>query len=283
VAESFAPDEATARFEMKGALSQFWPYLLFGGLATLGAVASVVNPSLAGKPSLNPQSLCLGGIGLILLGIAGRKNWWRVKWVEAANRSGIRWSAYGRVWEHTWEQLERIDVQASRVDVGGGTELIGDHRTTVTFSDGAEFYLRARECDQYVVLLKYLEAKHQQTAAARLVAHYAASLPEHQKAAAGGEVTTFGPLGVYRGGVEWDGIYFPWEQLEGFAVENGMLLVRTLDGDEFLRRLADLGDWQTAVERLLDAADKMCEGRGAPQPETTPDGTLTAPPPAAAP
>jgi hypothetical protein len=283
VPESYAPDESTARFEMKGAFSLFGLYFLFGGLCTLAAVVGLLKPAVPWLPALPPEAvLCLGGIGLILLGIAGRKNWWRVKWIETANGKGIRWSAYGRVWEHTWEQLTRIDVQASRVDVGGGREVVGDHRATITFSDGAEFYLRARDCDQYVVLLRYLEAKHQQTVAARFVAQYTASLPENQKAAAAGKGTGFGPLGVYDGGVEWDGIYFPWEQLEGFVVEEGMLLIRTLDGDEFLRRLADLGDWHTVVERLLGAADKMREGRGAPQPET-PDSALTAPPPAPAP
>jgi hypothetical protein len=257
VSDSFAHDESTARFEMKGTFSLFWPYLLFGGLSTLAAVVGLLKPAAAWLPPPPPEAvLCLGGIGLILLGIAGRKNWWRVKWVEATNHSGVRWSAYGRVWEHTWEQLTRIDVQASRVDVGGGRELLGHHRATVTFSDGAEFYLRARECDQYVVLLRYLEAKHQQTAAARLVAHYAASLPENQKAVAAGDATTFGPLSIYKGGVEWDGIYFPWEQVEGFLVEDGMLLIRTLDGDEFLRRTADLGDWQRAVGLLEAVADK---------------------------
>ena len=131
---------------------------------------------------------------------------------------------------------------------------------TVRFTDGAAFELRLRECDQYEVLLRYLQMKQEQALGNRRTAHYVGSLSEKQKAVPD-EVTVFGPLGIYRRGVEWDGLYFPWDQIEGYEVQQGILIIRSVDGDEFLKRTAELGDWRSAVERLEAARGKMASRR----------------------
>jgi hypothetical protein len=64
------------------------------------------------------------------------------------------------------------------------------------------------------------------------------------------EGRSFGPLHLDPCGVEWDGLYFTWEHVRSYQVEHGYLLIQANDGTEFLRRLADLGEWQPALDRL---------------------------------
>jgi hypothetical protein len=258
----FAPDESIARFETKSGFVLYWPGILFGVLAAAYA-ASFVTGAAAGRLSRTDGQLLalVGGVALVVLGVVGRLNWRRVKWVRTAGRGGIQWYACGRVWHREWVQLVRVHTHATILVDDDGNETVVGHTTTVGFGDGAGFRVGVTEFPEYKTLARYLVAKHEQARATVRNARNAAARARGERTAAD-KVTTFGPLGIYRGGIEWDGIYYPWEKIEGYEIQHGILIVRSVDGDEFLRRTADLGDWRTAVERL-EAATRQMAGRRA--------------------
>jgi hypothetical protein len=263
VSDSFAPNESIAKFETRSGFAQFWVSLLFGGLAVVYAAACLPHLISGDIAPLDRQLVRpVGGFGLLLLGFTGWRNWWRVKWVRTANRGGIQWFARGRVWHRAWEQLARVHAKITILVNEEGKETLAGQVLTVAFTDGTEFRVGDSEFPEFGVLARYLQAKHLQAEATNRAAQDDAARSEAERDAAD-RVTMFGPLGIYRRGVEWDGIYFPWEQVEGYEVQQGVLIIRTVDGDEFLRRTADLGDWHTAVERLAAAAGKMAGRRAA--------------------
>jgi hypothetical protein len=240
----------------RGAFAQFWINILLGVLASVYA-ASFIPDMVAGQLSDRDRQIFLlaGGFGLLLLGFAGLRNWLRVKWVRTANLGGIQWSARGRVQHRAWSQLTRVHAKVTILVNEEGKESLAGQVLVVEFDDGAGFRVSDSEFPDFAILARYLQAKHQQAEATNRSTNDDATRSEAEQHAAD-QVTMFGPLGIYRRGVEWDGIYFPWEQVEGFLVEDGMLLIRSWDGDEFLRRTADLGDWQTAVGLLEAVADQ---------------------------
>lgn len=122
----------------------------------------------------------------------------------------------------------------------------------VKFSDGARFEIKSWQCDEYVILREYLNAKRRQARNAR----NEVAEEEAEKDAAD-RATVFGPLKIFRKGVEWNSIYYSWDQIEGYEFEHGFLLIRSVDGDEFIRRTIDLGDWRTALDKLKAASRKM--------------------------
>jgi hypothetical protein len=263
VLDPFDPNESTARFETRSGFLLYWPWVLFGGLAA-GYAATFLPAVLDGRlTQLDGQWMMLaGGVGLLLLSIAGYLNWQRVKWVRTANRGGIQWSARGRVYHRKWDQLVHIQVHTTvMVDQEGNRTPVAQ-MMTATFDDGIVLRASAHEVVEYPVLVRYLEAKQQQAEATRRSSQNAAAQSAAERDAAD-RVTTFGPLGIYRRGVEWDGVYYPWEQVEGYEIQQGFLIIRTTIGDEFLRRLADLGDWHTVLERLAAAAGQMAGRRAA--------------------
>lgn len=260
---SFAPDESTARFETRNAFLIYWPWLVLVG-AAVGWALTNVEGMLSGEDAPSPRDRFLAGCGLAvtLCGVVMFLNWRRVKWVRTAKTGGIQWSARGRVWQRGWDQLVRIDLQSIYSERPDGERVLRRQIMTVCFDDGASFRVKSWQCDQYAVLLKYLRAKQEQAAATTKAASRDAARTRSEQAAAAG-MTAFGPISLYRGGAEWDGIYYPWDQLEGYAIEHGFLLIRTVDGDEFLRRLVDLGDWRVLVARLDAAAGQMAGSRTA--------------------
>jgi hypothetical protein len=261
MSKPFAPDESVATFATRNGFQLYWKSLVFGGLAVAYAVAGLPYLVSGEIAPLDRQILLpVGGFGLLLLGSAGWRNWRRVKWVRTANRGGIQWSACGRVWQREWDQLTRAHATVTILVSEEGKESLVGQVLAVEFADGARFYASDNEFPEFGVLARYLQAKHLQAEATTRSTQDGAARSEAERLAAD-QVTMFGPLGIYRRGVEWDGLYFPWDQIEGFEVRQGILVIRTVDGDEFLKRTAELGDWRTAVERLEAARPKMAGGK----------------------
>lgn len=260
-ADPFDPSESVARFETRNGFVLYWPWILLGGLAA-GYAASFVPGAIGARlASADIQWMTFsGGVGLLLLAAAGYLNWQRVKWIRTTKRGGIQWSAGGRVYHRKWDQLTHIHIHTTiAVDQEGNRAPVAQ-TMTVTFEDGVKLRASAHEVVEYPVLVRYLESKQQQTEATRRSSRDAARRTAADRDAAD-RVTTFGPLGIYRRGLEWDGIFYPWDQIEGYEVQQGFLIIRTVGGDEFLRRTADLGDWHTALDRLAAARGKMAGGR----------------------
>lgn len=263
MSDSFAPNESISRFETESGFVLYWKSILFGGLAAAYVVYSLPDAAADKLTRADSQLVLLAGCAAVFLfGLAAVQNWWRVKWVRTAAKGGIQWSARGRVWHRQWVDLVRVHTHTTILVSEDGEETVVGHNTTVTFDDGAGFRFSVREFPEYKILVRYLLAKQEQAEATVRAARNDAARARGERTAAD-QVTMFGPLGLYRNGVEWEGAYYPWERIEGFEIQHGFLIIRSVDGDEFLRRTADLGDWHTAVERLEAAAGRMAGRRAA--------------------
>jgi hypothetical protein len=64
------------------------------------------------------------------------------------------------------------------------------------------------------------------------------------------DVAAFGPLRLHPHGLEWDGTHHRWDDIADYEVASGYLRIKPTSGDEFLRRLTDLGDWGPVLARL---------------------------------
>lgn len=264
------PDESTVRFETGSTLSWYWHYLLAGGCALVWAADSFwdmwngVNPPYPFNRLIVATCLALASFG-----IAAISNWRRLKWVRATEEGGIWWSTEGRVWQRHWDQLVRFDFEARYAGRSNRRTGAGDQIMTATFADGAQLRVKSwhstelntrsrKPSVRYFELRDLLQRKKGEAKANR-------RKPPREDAQARTErrantrATKFGPLHVDRWGVGWDGIYHRWEQVAGYQVEHGVLLIRAVDGREFLRRTADLGDWHTALARLEQSVPPLAD------------------------
>ena len=239
-------------------------FILYARSLVVGALALVYAGSLTqevfagpGVGSAPTRMKLAAGIGAACLGLAGVRQWRRVKWVRTSDRGGIEWSAGGRHHHRAWGQLTNVDLFTSVWSINGAESSRRVRQTlTVTFVDGARFRVVDRDMPQWVELALYLQTK---TEHLNSDARGAASAAAHTAAGreAAGQTTQYGPLTITKYGLEWQGVFTPWEQIEGYEVQHGFLLVRTADGNEFLKRLSDLGDWREALEKLEAAAERM--------------------------
>lgn len=251
------------RFKFKSAYQLFWPMYLLAAFPFAGA-ATQLPDLLTGKDWPYPLNtfifLCCPGV--LLLGWAAKWNWQRMKWIETADRGGIRWWAGGRVRHRPWKELVHIDTESYHHVGEFGDKVLIDQALTVKFEDGTQCLVKSWQIvDGYMDLRHILLAKEEHAKAEGRAFHTDADWSEAEQEAAG-QVTKFGPLTFHGRGLEWDGIYYSWEQIEGYDIQQGMLIIRTVDGDEFLRRTADLGDWRSALARIQSRLKNLSARKG---------------------
>jgi hypothetical protein len=263
-----APHELTPRFETGSTFQWYWHYLLVGGAAVAWAAYNVPDMwNGVNAPYPLNRFIVATSFAAVMFGIAAVSNWRRLKWVRVTEDGGIQWSAEGRVWHRDWDQLVRIDFESRYSGRSNKRTGAGDQIMTATFEDGAQLRVKSWHSTEvsagsrkpsvgYFDLRDYLESKKGQARAKRRPKRREDAQTRTERRA-NTRMTAFGPLHIDRWGVGWDGIYFRWKQVAGYEVEHGVLLIRTIDGHEFLRRTADLGDWQTALARLEAATEEM--------------------------
>lgn len=264
--DPYAPHRVNTRYETVGWFRRYCVYVLLGGAAVAWA-ASNVPDLLTGNnaPYATRQFVAALCLAVPLFGIAAVLNRRRLKWVQTSEK-GIQWYARGRVWHRDWGQLVDVRPHSSiYYKQPDGTMGLCFQITTVTFDDGTRLEVKSWECATfwYLGFRDFVQRQRDQVRAAGRGIDLNADWCKAGRGAAE-EATRFGPLFISGTGVEWDGMSYPWEQIEGYEVQQGFLIIRSVDGDEFLRRTADLGDWHTAIELLDAAAGQMAGRRGKP-------------------
>jgi hypothetical protein len=258
---SFAPNEKTSLYVTKHWFRFYWPLALLG-LVPLGAALSSVPDIVKGNryPYCINQFLFGSAIALGLYAIGWRSNRKRLKWIRIADRGGIEWDA-GGVRHRAWKQLVQVHVKTDCIKADDGTPIPTTQTLTVKFEDGSEFVLFSEDlAGDYLELRHFLYAKEEHAKAGRAF-HTDADWSEADGDTAG-QVTQFGPLTFHGKGLEWDGVYYSWDQIEGYDIQQGFLIIRTVDGEEFLKRTADLGDWRTAIARIQSRLKNLSAKKG---------------------
>jgi hypothetical protein len=195
-----------------------------------------------------------GGVAALVF-VCVAWEWFReLRWV-AVSQQGLRWFRGGRVHDRTWSELAGVQRRTGQV-FKNGQHIRTAYGAEVRFHHGPPLFLAPTNVHHYEQLVSEIESKTPGRA--------------DDRCAAPDDVRTFGPLQLDPRGVEWDGVHFTWDRVRSYQVEHGYLLIQAEDGSEFLKRLADLGEWQPALDRLeINLADKRVSAPASPSPELT--------------
>jgi hypothetical protein len=249
---SLTPHETDKRYEFKSMLALYWPYLAFS-VITLGVGSAANLPDLVqgkNEPYAFNWFMFSLVVGLPPLGIVWWRNRPRVKWVRASESDGLEWFQHGRVWRRTWAQIQGIRLKSVSHTQEDGS-LRADFQTMfITFDDGVQVRLKSWECEgPWYLPFRDEDQKH---ALAGSIVTGVYSAPQSPAAQAKGP-TSFGPLTIHDNGLESEGNIHFWDQIDECALQDNFLFIRSADGSEFMKRITELGDWQTAIA-MLDAA-----------------------------
>jgi hypothetical protein len=275
---SFPPHEPGKRYNLKSALAMYWRtialyWLCFLiGTLVIGLAATSLPELVESKDPTYPLvwlGIALVG-GVITFSFTFVKDRRRVKWVRTSESDGLEWYSDRRVWSRRWKEIHKLNFSSPHLPQSGGALGLCYQTMTITFVDGVQICLKSWNCASlwYVPFRDYVDQKHAQATSMMEGVFTRTARPQPVTA---NEVTTFGPLSVLDNGVEWDGVLHPWDQIEVCAIQDeDFLIIQSVNGDEFFKRLADLGDWHTAIARLDAAAPRMTALRpvDAPAPES---------------
>jgi hypothetical protein len=173
----------------------------------------------------------------------------RLRWV-GVSAGGIRWFRGMRIRTRGWGEfsgIKRTVAEAFRQ----GEVVRTVHGAEVVFHTGRPMVISPLTISDYEGLIAAIEAEAKGRAGLGGGSSFGGlSVSKPAGWAKNEGVQAFGPLKIHLHGVEWDRVVHPWDQVDSYELHKGMLLIQAADGKEFLRRVADLGDWRQAMERL---------------------------------
>jgi len=275
---SFPPHEPGKRYNLKSALAMYWRtialyWLCFLiGTLVIGLAATSLPELVESKDPTYPLvwlGITLVG-GVITFAITFAKDRRRVKWVRTSESDGLEWYSGRRVWSRRWKEIHKLSFSSLHLPQTDGALGLCYQTMTIAFVDGVEICLKSWNCASlwYIPFRDYVDQKHAQATSMMEGVFARTARPQPVSAK---ELTNFGPLSIWDNGVEWGGVLHPWNQIEVCAIQDeDFLIIQAANGDEFFKRLADLGDWHAAIARLDAAAHQMTALRpaDAPAPES---------------
>ena len=224
--------------------------LVAGGGAAAFATSEEFRTFLRVQPTASRWAAGLCGGAATILFVCAVWTWHgRLRWV-AASPLGLRYHNGWGVKVRRWDQFVRIDRGIIRLSVYGEETRAGRY-ADVVFKHGRPLRIGTDNVHGFEDLVAAIQTLSPNSM--RIIA--AAGGPGGRTPVPG--TMAFGPLRFDGHGVGWDAVYFRWEEIESYEVAYGMLRLQPIGGPEFLRRLADLGEWQKAVARL----DRNCGSR----------------------
>jgi hypothetical protein len=180
-----------------------------------------------------------GGVATILVIFAAWLWYSRLQWVIVGPK-GLRWRA-GRVKFRKWDRYVRVHRGSIHVSVYGEDLRTGRY-ADVEFKDAGPLRIGTDTIDGYEDLIAVIET----TAAAAGRAFLGGSATGLSNP----DVIRYGPLHFDTDGLGWDKTYYRWDEIENYEVAVGLLRIQPVNGEEFLRRLCEFGDWQQVLARL---------------------------------
>jgi hypothetical protein len=181
-----------------------------------------------------------------------------LKWV-AVSPAGIRWHCDRRLHTRRWDEVVRIRQGVLQTHVNG-QQVAPGHYAEIEFRHGKPLRISPSTIHDYDRLLAALETGYTQWTDTVVPAKTRASAWDRTPVP-DPDVAVFGPLRFDADGVTWDGKHRRWDEIENYEVSVGYLRILPVGGDEFLRRLSDLGDWHPAVARLDENVGSRRVGR----------------------
>jgi hypothetical protein len=176
----------------------------------------------------------------------------RMRWV-GVSAAGIRWFRGGRVSKRGWGEFSGVKRTVAE-SFRQGEVVRTVHGAEIAFHTGRPLVISPLTISDYEGLIAAIEAEAKGRAGLGGGSSFGGlSVSKPIGWAKNEGVQAFGPLKIHLHGVEWDKVLYNWNQVDSYELHKGMLLIQSTDGKEFLRRVADLGDWRAAMERL-DAA-----------------------------
>lgn len=224
--------------------------LVLLGLAT-AAVAVAFAGSLDFRTRLRvdrdsaPWAAALSGGAATLLFVCAAWLWnTRLRWV-AVSPDGIRWRRGPRARYRRW--VEYVGVKRGSIEITvWGEELKAGQYADVEFRKGSPLRISTHTICAYEELV----AQIQTTSAEAIRTLF--PVGGSRMGSTNPDVVAYGPLRVHPHGLEWDGGYHRWDDIEEYEVAAGYLRIKPVGGAEFLRRLTDMGDFGPVLA-LLEA------------------------------
>ena len=225
--------------------------LLFGAVATAFAASEEFRTKLRVQPTASRWAAGLsGGFGTLLLVCAAWQWHGRLRWV-AISPAGLNWHSGWGVKFQKWNQFDRIERGTIETSVYG-EELKTGRYVDVLFKSGPSLRVGTHNIYGYENLVAEIQVVSGSTVRIFVPAGNGSN---HRTPVPG--TVLHGPLRIDNDGLQWDSSYYRWDEIENYEVAYGMLRIQPVHGPEFLRRVIDLGEWQSAVARL----DRNCGSR----------------------
>jgi hypothetical protein len=196
-----------------------------------------------------PWAAALSGGAATLLLVCAAWTWnGRLHWV-AVSPDGLRWRRGPRARHRRW--VEYVGLHRGSIEITvWGEELKAGQYADVEFRKGRPLRISTHTVRGYEDLVAEI-----QTTAAEVMRTLCPVGGSHSGSHSGSrngltEPGVHVPLRVLPDGVEWDGTRHRWEDIQDYEVAVGYLRIQPANGTEYLRRLAELGDWQPVVDQL---------------------------------
>jgi hypothetical protein len=181
-----------------------------------------------------------GGVATILIVYAAWLWYSRLQWVIVGPQ-GLRWRA-GHVRIRRWDKYKRVHRGAIHVSVYGEDLRTGRY-ADVEFKDAGPLRIGTDTIHGYEDLIAVVETTAAAAGRLFLTGGSANGLSNPN-------LVRYGPLYFDNDGLGWEKTYYHWDEIENYEVAVGLLRIQPVNGDEFLRRLCEFGDWQQVIDRL---------------------------------
>lgn len=178
----------------------------------------------------------------------------RIRWV-AVSEEGLRWRRGPRAKFRRWEQFVGIERGSVETTVWGEDLKTGRY-ARIQFLNGGSLNVSTETVEGFEELI----AEIQLMAAQKVRSMFSISGSRHGSKP---DSITYGPLRIGDIGLEWERTRYRWDEIADYEVSVGLLRIQATNGDEFLRRLTDLGDWSSALIYLdsrLGPSKSRCGG-----------------------
>jgi len=191
-----------------------------------------------------PWAAALSGGAATVFFVCAAWTWYsRIRWV-AVSLDGLRWLRGARARYRRWDLFVAIHRGSIETTVWG-EELKTGRYADIEFRRGRSLRISSQNVHGYEELLAEIQLKSAQSLRMSFsIQSGSRNGRSHPDAVA------YGPLRIDPDGLEWDRKHYKWDEIEDYEVRVGYLRIQTAKGTEFVRRLTELGDWQSALERL---------------------------------
>ena len=199
-----------------------------------------------------------GGAATILLVCVGWVWYTRIRWV-AVSPQGIRWLRGPRARFRRWDQYVGIERGSVETTIWG-EELRTGRYAEIQFRNAGSLHVSTHTVHCFEDLIAEIQLTATQHARSLF------AIPGSRHGGDRSDSITYGPLRIGADGIEWNRKRYKWDEIEDYEVSVGMLRIQTKNGNEFLRRLTELGDWSSALiylESRLGPPPSQCV-RGQP-------------------